>query len=125
MSQHTLAFIPDRLNEEPVIYLSMTHSELKTVAMVSVGFWVPFGLLVSLLAGLGVLGVGVGAMLAFATMWVVGKQLRVLKRGRPRGYHVAAIHAWLEDHHLKKPTMIRCSAVWGIRRTRREGITRA
>ncbi len=121
MNTETIQFIPDRLNEEPVIYLSMTNSELKAVAMVSVGIWVPLGLLVSVLLGQGILGVGVGMLLAFGTMWAVGKQLRVLKRNRPKGYHVAAIHAWLEDHHLRKQRMIRCSQTWGIRRTQRGG----
>ncbi len=116
-----ITFIPDRLNEEPVIYLSMTNSELKAVALLSVGFWVPVSLLMSLLSGLGILGLGVGIMLAFGTTYLVGKQLRLLKRNRPKGYHIAAINAWLEDHKLKKKTMIRCSRTWGIRRTQRGG----
>ncbi len=120
MTDTDIEFIPDRLNEEPVVYLSMTNSELKAVAMVSVGFWMVVGLLISLLLGLGILGLAAGLLLAFGTMWVVGKQLRVLKRGRPKGYHIAVVNAWLEDHHLKTKTMIRCSQTWGIRRTKRE-----
>lgn len=111
-----IAFIPDRLNEEPVIYIGMTNSELKLAGMVSVAFWIPVCLLIASLLGKGILGLAAGTGLAFATMWLVGKKLRVLKRGKPKQFHVMSIAAWLEDHGLKPQTMIRQTAVWDIRR---------
>ena len=111
-----ITFIPDRLNEEPVIYIGMTNSELKLCGMVSLGVWLPICLVVAVVIGKGILGLAAGVLLAFLTMWLAGKKLRVIKRGKPKQFHVMAIAAWLEDNNLKPKTMIRTSEVWDIRR---------
>ena len=113
--------MPDRLNEEPVVYIGMTNSELKFAGIASLGFWIPVCLIFFAIAGKAVLGIGVGAVFAFVTMWLLGKRLRVLKRGKPKGYHVMAISAWLQDRGLTSKEMIRGSEVWDIRRRRRIG----
>lgn len=119
MSELDITFIPDRLNEEPVIFIGMTDSELKLAAGVSVGFWLPVSIAGAVVFGQGILGVAIGTLLSFLTMWIVGKKLRVIKRGRPKGYHVMAITAWLEDRSLKPKTMIRETRTWGIHRQKR------
>ncbi|MEE9493610.1 MAG: TIGR03750 family conjugal transfer protein [Gammaproteobacteria bacterium] len=111
-----IAFIPDRLNEEPIIYIGMTQNELKMSALVSVFFWVPLSVIIGLLVGYVSYGIAVGILMAFGTMWQIGRKLRVLKRGKPKGYHATAIAAWLESHHLKSKTMLRDSRIWDIRR---------
>lgn len=113
-----IEFVPDRLNEEPVVMLGMTHSEIKTVGVGAMLFWMPVMCVVGGSLGAALFGIGIGALCGFGTIYVIGKQLRVLKRGRPKGYHVMAIQAWLEDHNLKAKTMIRHSQSWGIRRNR-------
>ena len=114
--EQEIAFIPDRLNEEPIIFIGMTDSELKLAGMVSVGFWVPVCAVVAAVLGAGILGLAAGTLLAFASMWVIGKKLRVIKRGRPKQFHVMTITAWLEDRRLKSQTMIRQSTVWDTHR---------
>lgn len=114
--EQEIAFIPDRLNEEPIIFIGMTDSELKLAGMVSVGFWVPVCVVIAAVLGAGILGLAAGTLLAFASMWVIGKKLRVIKRGRPKQFHVMTITAWLEDRRLKSQTMIRQSTVWDTHR---------
>ncbi len=114
-----LEFIPDRLNEEPVVFLAMTNSEVKYSALLSLLFWVPVCGLVGFLLGSAILGFGVSLGMIFLTMWLLGKYLRVLKRGKPRQYHVLAIRAWLQDHNLGSHNLIRTSAVWDIKRSYR------
>ncbi|MFV0277018.1 MAG: TIGR03750 family conjugal transfer protein [Parahaliea sp.] len=109
-------FIPDRLNEEPVIFLSMTHSEIKYSALLSLALWMPTCTLVGFLCGSAILGLGASLGLVFGTLWLLGKRLRVLKRGKPRQYHALAIRAWLADHGLGNTGLIRSSQVWDIKR---------
>lgn len=113
-----IRFLPDRLNEEPVVFLAMTHSELKLAVLACGLFWTPVCLLVAILAGKPVLGLAGAMALTYASLWLCGRTLRLLKRGRPRQYHVLAITAWLEDRQLKRRSMIRVSRVWDIRRHR-------
>jgi len=119
VTEPEIAFIPDRLNEEPIIFIGMTDSELKLAGMVSVSFWVPVCVVVATVLGVGILGLAAGTLSAFASMWFIGKKLRVIKRGRPKQFHVMTITAWLEDNGLKPQTMIRQSTVWDIKRKAR------
>ena len=114
-----IEFIPDRLNQEPVIFIGMTDSELRLGAVVSVCFWLPLCLVLAALLGQAILGIAAGVVLALASMWWVGRKLRVLKRGKPQGFHVLAITAFFEDAGLKSKTMIRESRSWDVRRTKR------
>ena len=114
-----ISFIPDRLNEEPVVFLSMTHSELKVAIVACLVFWTPVCLFVAVLAHKTVLGLAGIMAMSYVSMWFFGKKLRVMKRGRPKQYHVMAITAWLEDKQLKRRSMIRVSQVWDIHRHHR------
>ena len=116
MTGQEIMFIPDRLNQEPIIFIGMTDSELKLAGLVSVGFWVPVCVVIAALLGSGILGLAAGTFLAFASMWLIGKKLRVIKRGRPKQFHVMTIKAWLEDRGLQTQTMIRESTVWDTHR---------
>lgn len=107
-------FIPDRLNQEPIIFIGMTNSELKLAAVLSVVVCVPISTVLGFFLGAGLVGFSIGIALAFGLMFLVGRRLRGLKRGRPEGYHIDAIHAWLEDKGLRPKSMIRESRVWDI-----------
>lgn len=111
-----IQFIPDRLNEEPIIFLSMSETELKYSVLACVVFWVPVCLVIGWLLGNAVLGLAGSMAMTYLSMWLAGKRLRVLKRGKPKQYHALAITAWLEDHGLKRKTLIRRSMTWDIKR---------
>ena len=117
-----ITFIPDRLNEEPVVFLSMTHSELQLAIVACLVFWTPLCMLIATLLGKAVLGLAAIMALSYASMWLCGKKLRVIKRGRPKQYHVMAISAWLEDTQLKRRSMIHVNRVWDIHRHQRGGL---
>ena len=114
-----ITFIPDRLNEESVVFLAMTHSELQLAIVACLVFWTPVCMLIATLFGKAVLGLAAIMALSYASMWLCGKKLRVIKRGRPKQYHVMAISAWLEDRQLKRRSMIRVNRVWDIHRHQR------
>ena len=109
--------MPDRLNEEPVVFLSMTNSELKLAVVSVLLLWFPVCLTVGVLLSKTLLSLAAVLALSYVTLYLAGKQLRVIKRGKPRQYHVMAISAWLEDKGLKMKTMIRESKTWDIKRT--------
>lgn len=113
-----IEFIPDRLNQEPVIFIGMTDSELRWGGLLSVLFWVPVCVVLAALLGQAILGIALGVLLALGCMWVTGRKLRTLKRGKPQGFHVLAIVALLEDAGIKSKTMIRESRSWDVRRAR-------
>ena len=111
-------FLPDRLNEEPVVFLSMTNSEIKYATLLCLGFWVPVSTIVGALLGFALLGFALSLAFVFISLWLIGKRLRVVKRGKPRQYHVIAIQAWLQDRSLARRTLVRESRCWDIHRWR-------
>lgn len=113
-----IEFIPDRLNEEPVVFLSMTNSEIKLSLMICFVIWTPVCLLVGLMIGKALLSLACVAGMVFVSMWLAGKRLRTIKRGKPKQYHMLALSAWLQDHALAKKVLIRESRTWDIQRWR-------
>lgn len=113
-----IEFMPDRLNEEPVVFLAMTHSEIKWALVVFFTLWTPICLVVGIFIGKILLSLTMVAGLVFASMWLAGKRLKVIKRGKPKQYHVLAFRAWLQDRGWAKETLIRHSRVWDIKRWR-------
>jgi len=111
-------FIPDRINEEPVVFLAMTNSEIKYAVMVCFGVWLPISLLFCFLAGRALLAFALAPALVFVSLWLIGKRLRVIKRGKPKQFHMLALRAWLQDHGLSREVFIRDSRTWDIKRWR-------
>lgn len=111
--------MPDRLNEEPVVFLAMTNSEIKMALLVLFMFWVPICAAIGVFFSKILLSLAGSTGLVFASMWLVGKRLKVIKRGKPKQYHVLALNAWLQDHGLIKETQIRDSRAWDIKRWRK------
>ena len=116
-----IAFLPDRLNRPPPVFLGLSDVELRMAGLVNLAVWIPACAALAALAGQAVLGIGAGALAAGGGIWMTARLLRRLKRGRPEGYHADAARAWLEDRGLKPRTMLRESAVWDIRARRRRG----
>ena len=119
-----IAFLPDRLNRAPAVFLGLSDGELRMAGLVNLALWVPACAALAALAGQAVLGIGAGALAAGGSIWIAARLLRRLKRGRPEGYHADAVAAWLEDRNLKPKTMLRESAVWDIRARRARGRAR-
>ena len=116
-----IAFLPDRLNRPPTVFLGLSDGELRMAGLANLAVCVPAGAALAGVLGQAVLGVGAGALAACGGIWLTAKTLRRLKRGRPEGYHADAVAAWLEDRNLKPRTMLRESAVWDIRARRARG----
>lgn len=113
-----IEFIPDRLNEEPVVFLSMTNSEIKFSALVFFALWSPIAIAIGLQVGKLLVSLALAPALVFVSMWLAGKRLRVVKRGKPKQHHMLALRAWLQDHGFIKEVFIRQSRVWDIKRWR-------
>lgn len=78
----TIAFIPKRLNETPVVFRGMTGKEVVTVVAVGFCSFIPLGIVGAFLVGFAMvptLGV-LGAVLA---LMVGGSIMRRLRRDRP------------------------------------------
>ena len=118
MSETTLAFLPDRLNGEPVVYRGLTTRELALLAAAAVALWLPLSLLVLGLAGFFMMGFGVAALLALGTVWMTSGWIQAVKRGKPDGYHVLRFELLLHDLKLRRSPYIRYSGLWDVRRRR-------
>ena len=117
-ARRDIEFIPDRLNEEPVVFLSMTNSEIKLSLMIFFAIWTPICLLIGLVLGNALLSLACVAGMVFISMWLAGKRLRSVKRGKPKQYHMLALSAWLQDRGLARKVLIRESRSWDIQRWR-------
>ena len=117
-TRRDIEFIPDRLNEEPVVFLSMTNSEIKLSLMIFFAIWTPICLIVGFLIGKALLALACVAGMVFLSMWLAGKWLRKIKRGKPKQYHMLALSAWLQDRGLSSQVFIRESRTWDIQRWR-------
>lgn len=115
---HSIPFLPDRLNAEPVVYRGLTAPELGLLAGVSIAVWLPVALIVSGLLGYFMMGFGIAALLALATVWCASRWVQVLKRGKPQGYHVLWAEVALHDLGFRRAPYVRHTGVWDIRRKR-------
>ena len=118
LARRDVEFIPDRLNEEPVVFLSMTNSEIKLSLMLFFALWTPLCLIVGLVIGKTLLSLACVAGMVFLSLWLAGKRIRILKRGKPKQYHMMALSAWLQDRGLARKVLIRESRTWDIQRWR-------
>jgi conjugative transfer region protein (TIGR03750 family) len=107
----------DRLNAEPVIYIGMSNRELKCSCIFAMLLWMPISVLIGVFIGYGLIGLGIGFMLAAGTVWLIGQRFRRLKRNKPGNHHMLTIRAWFEDKGLVRKTMVRRSDCWDIQRT--------
>ncbi|HAV1831770.1 TPA: TIGR03750 family conjugal transfer protein [Enterobacter hormaechei subsp. steigerwaltii] len=113
----TIAFLPDRLNREPVVFRGMTTTEMFMA--------LACGLLAGLIAGIALAllmsawaliptGALVGAAL---TVLAGGRWLAGLKRGRPDTWLYRKLSARLAQYGFGDPKLVQQSAVWVVRRS--------
>ena len=100
------------------MFLSMTNSEIKLSLMIFFAIWTPVCLIVGFIIGKTLLALACVAGMVFLSMWLAGKRLRKIKRGKPKQYHMLALRAWLQDRGLASPVFIRESRTWDIQRWR-------
>ena len=112
-----IAFLPDRLNGEPVVFRGLTSVELGVLAGGAIAFWLPVCLLAAGFAGFFMMGFGLAALLTLATVWLVSFWVQGVKRGKPDGYHLLRLSLLLHDLKLKRSPFIRYSGLWDIRRS--------
>ena len=118
MPERDIAYLPERLNEEPVVVLGLTDAELRYAAAAAFGLLVPAGGVAGAVFGQAMVGGGAGAVCAIGAIYAAGTVLRRMKRGKPDGYHADRIRAWLEDRGMGGDSMLRATAVWEPERIR-------
>lgn len=120
MHEHDpIAFLPDRLDREPVIFRGLTHTELFFLAQAGALVWFPLALLVCWCLGAAVFGLALGLVMTLATVMLGGSWLQRRKRGRPDGWFSQRIRIWLQDRGWVNYGFRRHSGYWDIRRRRR------
>lgn len=111
-----ITFTPDRLIQEPVVFLGMTDSEVIGITLFSVVICLPLSVLLLLPVGMGLLGVCLGFGLSLVCIYVAGKQLTVIKRQYPDGLHRVYIQQYLQAHTPLHYKYVDYDGQWSIRR---------
>ncbi|EBP4342163.1 TIGR03750 family conjugal transfer protein [Salmonella enterica] len=113
----TIEFLPDRLNQEPVVFRGMTTSEL----FIALGGGFVAGLAGGVFpaAALGIWALIPTGALAGAALAIMvgGKWLARVKRGRPDTWLYRSMGAWFARHGYGDARLVQKSAVWVIRRS--------
>ena len=117
MKGREIDFIPDRLIEEPVVFRGLTDTEVVTIIMSALAFWVPVCSIILSLFEKALFGVGLGFGLAIVTLLIAGKKLTVMKRRMPDGLHIVAIKKFIQEKTPVSFGYIDKSQAWDIRRT--------
>lgn len=119
MKGREIAFIPDRLIDEPVVFRGLTDSEVVGIILAAIVFWVPVMAVILSFFDMAMFGAGGGFGLAILTLLLVGKHFQNLKRRMPDGLHIV----YLKKLAQKKLSFvnfgyIETSQSWDIRRDR-------
>lgn len=110
--QHSIAFLPDRLNSEPVVFRGLTNPEMFMLAKLGALVWFPLSLLGAWLCHATVIGLGVGMALTLLTVVVGGSWMQRIKRGRPEGYHERQLLIWFQEKGIGSTVFLRYSGRW-------------
>ncbi|MEX0447887.1 TIGR03750 family conjugal transfer protein [Xenorhabdus sp. SGI246] len=114
----TIAFLPDRLNAEPVVFRGFTTPEMGLAALAGIVLGLAVSLPLIPLAGWVMIPTGMLVMplllISFGGRW-----LAQVKRGKPENY------IWLKLEEKKRrlgigdPALIMAARGWSLRRSRR------
>lgn len=119
MASEDIAFLPDRINGEPIVFRGLSSTELGTLAGLSVAVWLPLSLTLCWSLGFFMMGFGVAGLLTVGTVWAASSWIGAMKRGKPDGYHLLRFQLLLDDLKLRSSRFIRYSGPWDIRRSAR------
>lgn len=106
-----------RLNTEPVVFQGCTSSEIVTLLIAAVAFWLPLSTLVAAVLGYWTLSLGGTIVGVSATMYLAPKRFQSIKRGRPDGYYQQMGILALARLGLRPSVFITRSGLWGTGRS--------
>ncbi|MFA6094282.1 MAG: TIGR03750 family conjugal transfer protein [Candidatus Paceibacterota bacterium] len=92
--------LAERLNQEPVVFMGYTDSELMLAIKVACLVSFPLACTIGLLLNKGMALLGGGLLFAIALVAGGGKLLQRLKRGKPDFYYQARMNLLLQRLHL-------------------------
>ena len=118
MKGREINYIPDRLIADPVVFRGMTDTEVVTIVVIGIIFWIPVSIILLLPFGYGLFGVAVGVGMAILTLLFAGKRLTNLKRKQPDGLHVVFFKRWLQKKGFGSYGFIDQSQKWDVRRSK-------
>ncbi len=113
---HSITFLPDRLNREPVIFRGLTNPEMFQLAKLGAMVWLPVCFFVAWLCNATIMGLGAGVAMTLLTVVVGGTLMQRVKRGKPEGYHVRRLQIWFQDKGIGSSVFMRYSGRWASRR---------
>lgn len=117
--ESTIQFIPDRLNQEPVVFKGLTNTELFQTLGFSFLGWCPVCVLFASFFDVGILGIGLAIIMTVFTLLVVGSKLQIIKRNLPDGQHTVIFNRWLQQKGIKNSGFCLYSGRWDIRRDKK------
>ena len=109
--------VTDRVNSEPPILNGMTASEGIRIAVACLIVYGFIGSLIYAVTGYWQASVVFMIFATGASLWYASIYLARIKRGRPEGYYVQAIHLWIADLGLKQVQFLRHRSYWSLGRT--------
>ncbi|WP_162622886.1 TIGR03750 family conjugal transfer protein [Salinisphaera orenii] len=114
MADHTITFVPTRLNLAPVVFRGMTGREVFLVACTGLVAGVPLGVAAMFLPVIGAFAMipTVMALNAGGFIWFGGSVLRRLRRGRPETWLYRRIQYDMARHGLNRADLILQSATY-------------
>jgi conjugative transfer region protein (TIGR03750 family) len=114
----TIAFLPDRLNAEPVVFRGFTTPEMGLAALSGIALGLTASLPLIPLAGWVIVPTGM-LVTPLLLLSVGGRWLARLKRGKPENYLWMALEEKKRRAGLGDPALIIAAQGWSLRRSRR------
>ena len=116
--QHTITFVPTRLNKAPIVFRGMTGREVGRVSIGGLLAGIPLGLI-------GGWAIGMIAMLPTVmfgcsgiAVWVGGTLMRRLRRGRPETWRYRRLQWFAAQRGFNSAGLIIRTATYRARRDR-------
>lgn len=117
----TLTFLPERLNQEPVVFRGFTTPELGLGALLGAVLGLIVSLPLSLLFGWVMIPTAV-LLMPLLVIAFGGMVLSRIKRGKPAHYLAQRMALKRQLMGIGKCQFILISRVWSLRRTLKEGV---
>lgn len=116
--QHTIAFVPTRLNKAPIVFRGMTGREVGLVSIGSLLLGVLPGLIGWWAVGMIAMVPTVMAIVAGTAIWFGGTMMRRLRRGRPETWLYRRMQWAAAQRGFNTAGLIIKTATYRVRRDR-------
>lgn len=97
-----MAPLTDRVNSEPPIINGMAASEAGYIGGVSFAASLFIGCVVAYISGFWIVIPIICIIVPFAALWYSSLYLQEIKRNRPEGFYLHAMHFYFVSHNLTK-----------------------